>query len=127
MHRENFLSSFNTDIHIQASSNLEKIYFSDLKKLTIIPVTQEVRDVYGYSIEGKGTVVYYPDPSHHTLSRAMNMLSNLYISLYMPYTSEHGINASHVPLKEILREGEKRWEPKKIYLCLAWATWVSFC
>ncbi|XP_026320686.1 ATP-binding cassette sub-family A member 10-like [Hyposmocoma kahamanoa] len=86
----------------------------------------EVRDVYGYSIESKRTVIYYPNPSHRTLSRAMNTFSNIYMSLIMPYAPDYGINVSHVPLKEILRNDHGHWEPKKVFLCNAWATWVSF-
>lgn len=101
--------------------------FSDFRKFANTRETPKVLDVYGYSLEGNRTIVYYPDSSLQTLSRAMNILSNLYLSLLIPYASGHGISVSHVPLQEIFKNRSGYWEPKQIFLCTAWATWVSFC
>ncbi|XP_049877253.1 uncharacterized protein LOC126374606 [Pectinophora gossypiella] len=80
---------------------------------------------FGYKMAGNRTDIYYTsDPLYkkNTASTAVNIFSNMFMSLHMPYASkDHHITTSIEPLQFKSSQGFKN-----LYLCFGWAMWVVF-
>ncbi|XP_026743853.1 ATP-binding cassette sub-family A member 17-like isoform X2 [Trichoplusia ni] len=56
------------------------------------------------------------------LSESINLYSNIYMSVHIPYLN-HSIITSYEPIR---KEDRTQINPKSVFLCLKWAIWVVF-
>uniref|UniRef100_A0A2A4JHG4 ABC transporter domain-containing protein n=1 Tax=Heliothis virescens TaxID=7102 RepID=A0A2A4JHG4_HELVI len=102
---------------------VEPIFSEDIDKAFSDPKEGFMTDeTIGFKITDNYTKIFHP-LNPRRVSQSVNMFSNLYISMFLPFANNY-IQTNYEPLMDLKLGNVK--EPKSTFLCLKWTSWVTF-